>query len=352
MNRYQLWLGSAMVAALGLYCIGMDTLLTQRAADIAALPIAHAQTAEGYPVVVRQYNSRKEQEDFVYNNPPRRVVAVWQNSIETLIALGEGEQIIAAIGIPDKKYLRDEYQDAYTRIEYQSDRVPDLETALMMHPDFILGWYSTFGPKYLRGSDFWKDRGINTYIAESSIPVGMKGKHHTLEEEYRYIEDMGRIFGKSEQAHRMVQGVQDHIAAVRAYAAERQTRPKALVIEWMGKEIRVYGESTLAGQMVKRVDGELLAADLERIGEEEMRVLDPDVIFLVVTETLYGSEQMLVQRLVHHPALKNMRCVKEGRIHTLPLNAVYSPGVRVQDGVEMIAAALYPEMAGQERGNE
>lgn len=206
----------------------------------------------------------------------------------------------------------------------------------------------------MRGSDFWRARGINTYIAESSIPTGASTKKHTLDEEYRYLEDMGWIFGKSEQAHRMVQDVQEHIASVRAYAARRNTRPKALVIEWLGKEISVYGENTLAGQMVQSVDGELLAADLDRTGEEEMRVLDPDVIFLVVTETLYGSEQMLIERLIHHPALKNMRCVKEGRIHTLPLNAVYRPGVRVQDGVELIAAALYPDMRTElsERGHE
>ena len=345
MNRYQSWLGVALVAGLGVYCWGMDAFLTERTEAIRAIPMSQAQSVPGYPVAVEQYNSRQELQEFVYNNPPRRVVAVWQNSIETLIALGEGEHIIAAIGIPDKKYLREDYRDAYTTIAYKSDRVPDLETALMMNLDFILGWYSTFGPKYLRGTDFWRERGINTYIAESSIPTSVRGKGHTLDEEYRYIADMGRIFGKNEQAQQMIQGVQNHIARVRAYASHHRMHPKALVLEWMGKEIRVYGQDTLAGQMVQSVDGELLAADLDRIGAEEMRVLDPDAIFLVVTETLYGSEGMIMQRLYDHPALKNMRCVKERRVYTLPLNAVYSPGVRLQDGVELIAAGLYPNMA-------
>lgn len=102
MNRYQSWLGVALVAGLGVYCWGMDAFLTERTEAIRAIPMSQAQSVPGYPVAVEQYNSRQELQEFVYNNPPRRVVAVWQNSIETLIALGEGEHIIAAIGIPDK----------------------------------------------------------------------------------------------------------------------------------------------------------------------------------------------------------------------------------------------------------
>ena len=57
---------------------------------------------------------------------------MWQNSIETIIALGEGDRIVAGIGIPDRKYVRPEYREAYDKIPVQGyeirqfrDRIDD-----------------------------------------------------------------------------------------------------------------------------------------------------------------------------------------------------------------------------------
>ena len=48
-----------------------------------------------YPLAVETLNSHGEKERQVFYSPPKRVVAVWQNSIETLLALGVGDRIIA-----------------------------------------------------------------------------------------------------------------------------------------------------------------------------------------------------------------------------------------------------------------
>ena len=72
--------------------------------------------------------------------------------------------------------------------------------------------------------------------------------------------------------------------------------------------------------------------------------LDPDVIFVVVTEFNYGHEQDVLDRVNKHKALKNLRCVKEGRVVALPLYAIYSSGVRTYDGIKIIAAGMYPDL--------
>lgn len=80
-----------------------------------------------YPVTVTSMNSKGEMEEEAFDKPPERVVAVWQNSIETLLALGVGNRIVAGMGIPNEKYLRPEYRDQYEKIPYTSLQNLDME---------------------------------------------------------------------------------------------------------------------------------------------------------------------------------------------------------------------------------
>lgn len=304
-------------------------------------PVQYDYNPAHYPVTIENYNTQGEPEQMTYTKPPERVVAVWQNSIETLLALGVGDRIIAGNGVPDKKFFRKEYQEQYSKIPYTGLQLLDLETTMMLKPDLIVGWHSTFAPKALRPTDFWHKRGVNTFIARSSI---ITNKKRTLENEYKDILDLGKIFDKNERAQQLVADMQHEMQFATSQTASFQKRPRALVIEFMGKEVRVYGERSLAGDIVHELHGELLAAKDRSIGIEQVVELDPDVIFVVVIESHYGHEQDMVDRVTQHKALKNLRCVKEGRVVALPLYAIYSSGVRTYDGIKIIANGLYPEL--------
>ncbi|WP_440442026.1 ABC transporter substrate-binding protein [Phascolarctobacterium succinatutens] len=304
-------------------------------------PVEYAYNPAHYPVTIENYNTQGELEQMTYTKPPERVVAVWQNSLETLLALGVGDRIIAGNGVPDKKFFRKEYQEQYSKIPYTGLQLLDLETTMMLKPDLIVGWHSTFGPKVLRTTDFWHKRGVNTFIARSSIG---DGKPRTLQNEYKDILDLGKIFDKNERAQQLVADMQHEMQFATSQTASFQKRPRALVIEFMGKEVRVYGERSLAGDIVHELHGELLAAKDRSIGIEQVVELAPDVIFLVVTEFNYGHEQDVLDRVNKHKALKNLRCVKEGRVVALPLYAIYSSGVRTYDGIKIIAAGMYPDL--------
>ena len=54
-----------------------------------------------YPVTVETLNSHGEMREETFQKPPKRVVCIWQNSIENLLALGLGDRIVAAMGLPD-----------------------------------------------------------------------------------------------------------------------------------------------------------------------------------------------------------------------------------------------------------
>lgn len=296
---------------------------------------------EYYPIKINNINSRNEEETFQYNRPPRKVVAVWQNSIETLIALGAGDNIIAGIGVPGRDYILPEYRSTYDKIPVTSLETLDLETIMMMEPDFILGWYSTFTSKVLRDTDFWKKRGINTYIAKSSSKTE---RRQVLQDEYEYILDLGKIFDKNQRAEEIVNNMKSEINFVLSKSKHIDIRPKTILIEFIGKEIAVYGGKTLAGDIVRNLNGEILEPDALHFSLEQLIELDPDVIFVIITETEYGNEKEHINRIRNNNALQSLRCVKSNRIYPIPLYAIYTPGVRLYDGIKTIAHGLYPNI--------
>ena len=300
---------------------------------------------EGYaPVTIENIDEKGAPRSEVYDAPPQRVVAVWQNSIETLLALGVGDRIIAGMGVPDARYIRPEYRAAYEAIPYTSLENLDVETILMMQPDLIVGWSSTFSPKVLRGTAFWVGRGVHTYIAPSSA---RGNRNKTIAQECQDIRNLGRIFGREERAAEIVAEMQNEIAYVAEKTAHMERRPLALVIELLGKEIRSYGADTLAGDMMRALGVDHLAAEGQSLSMEELITLAPDAIFVVVIEDDYGNEDAILARLYENPALQDLMCVQQRRIYPIPLYAVYSAGIRTYDGITIFAHGLYPQIYGE-----
>ena len=275
---------------------------------------------EGYaPVTIENIDEKGAPRSEVYDAPPERVVAVWQNSIETLLALGVGDRIIAGMGVPDARYIRPEYRTVYEAIPYTSLENLDVETILMMQPDLIVGWSSTFSPKVLRGTAFWAGRGVHTYIAPSSA---RGNRNKTIAQECQDIRNLGRIFHREERAAEIVAEMQNEIAYVAEKTAHMEKRPRALGVDH-------------------------LAAEGQSLSMEELITLAPDAIFVVVIEDDYGNEDAILARLYENPALQDLMCVQQRRIYPIPLYAVYSAGTRTYDGITIFAHGLYPQIYGE-----
>ena len=332
-----------LLVALSLLCAACSPIV--KVHENEHRPAMTEQAAASYtPVTVENIDEKGAPRSEVYDAPPERVVAVWQNSIETLLALGVGDRIIAGMGVPDSRYIRPEYRAAYEAIPYTSLENLDVETILMMQPDLIVGWSSTFSPKVLRGTAFWAGRGVHTYIAPSSA---RGNRNKTIAQECQDIRNLGRIFGREERAAEIVAEMQNEIAYVAEKTAHMERRPRALVIELLGKEIRSYGANTLAGDMLRALGAEHLAAEGQSLSMEELITLAPDAIFVVVIEDDYGNEDAILARLYENPALQDLMCVQQRRIYPIPLYAVYSAGTRTYDGITIFAHGLYPQIYGE-----
>ena len=114
-------------------------------------------------------------------------------------------------------------------------------------------------------------------------------------------------------------------------------------MEFLGKDIRVYGEKTLAGDILTSLGGDLIAKN-NTLSLEQLVDLDPDVIFLVIIERNYGEEKTFLDRVCKNKALSHLRCVRNKRVYPVHLYAVYSSGIRTYDGIKIMAHGLYPEL--------
>ena len=332
-----------LLIALLLLCSGCSFWHIDKPVDFGATPLHRdiAYHQENYPLTIENLNSKAEMESFTYEKPPQRVIAVWQNSVEIMLALGLEDRVIAALGVPTDECILPAHREAYNNLPYKSLELLDLETVMMMQPDMILGWYSTFSQNVLRGTDFWKNRGVHTYIAKSS---STNKEDRVLESEYQYILDIGRIFDREARAQEIVSNMKNEIAYVVQKTEKVKERPSALVIELMGNNVSIYGDKTLAGDIVHKLKGELLLGEARSISLEQIIDLDPDNIFIVITEKYHGYEQMYVDKILNNKALQNLECIKQKRVFPLPLYSIYAPGMRSYDGIQILAKGLYPEL--------
>ena len=164
---------------------------------------------------IENYDSSMKPHIYKFTQHPQRIVALWQNSIETLIALGAGDKIIAAAGVYNEKHLNPNYLEAYKRIPVRQTQIFSQENVLMMHPDFIAGWLFDFTGKgrSIGSSSFWEARNVNIYM---NLMNGAEFKaHHTIEDELQYITDLGKIVGNETKAASLVAGINNKILRCR-----------------------------------------------------------------------------------------------------------------------------------------
>lgn len=138
--------------------------------------------------------------------------------------------------------------------------------------------------------------------------------------------------------------MKDEISRAAGQATLTGKHPRVLIIEFMGSDISVYGEETLAGDILRRMNGELLASGQQQISKEQIIEMDPDAIFVILIEGDYDHPKQKLDMLYHEQALWDVRCIREKRVYPLPLYSVYSSGIRTLDGIRYIGKGLYPDL--------
>lgn len=322
-----------------------DSSSEQQSSEAESSVTEEPETDSHYPVTITNVNYNREPVEFTYEKAPERVITFWSNSLETMLALGLGDRVICAVGMNEDDILPEllpELEKIKTQLEYynnfvDSNAAMSKETAIMMEPDFILAWKSSFSDKTIGDVDYWNENGVGTYIALNSNDVS---DNRTLENEYQDILNIGKIFDVEDRAEALVNEMKEEVARV-TEATKDQEKKTVLVIEYLGDRIWNYDKTMLAGNMVIAMGGDLLDAPSD-IGKEDIINLNPDVIFVI------GSTEEKLTAVTDDPALASLNAIQNGDVYLMPLSYVYTSGVRTIHGLNKIGQALYPDLYSEQ----
>lgn len=290
-----------------------------------------------YPVTITTYNYKKEPVEVTFEKAPEKVFAVYQDSIETLLALGLEDRIVAAAGLDQD--VKSDYKDAFSKVNYLTEFTPDKESVIMLKPDFILSWYSYFSDKNLGDVSYWHQNGIQTYMMLNSGAASQR----TLENEYLDILNLGKIFNVEEKALTIIDQMKSQINETVAHASSKGVSPKVLLMEVEKDGIRVYGDNTLGGDMIKNLGATLVTAPENQMSSEALIQENPEVIFTVY----FGSSDSLqdaqaaVAKLTEDPKYASLQAVKENRVYAISLGEIYCSGTRTLDGIKTLSQGIY-----------
>ena len=319
-----------------------DSSSEQQSSELESLTDADSEDENShYPVTITNVNYNKEPVEYTYEKAPERVITFWSNSLETMLALGLGDRVICAVGMNEESILSElkpELEKMKNNVEYYNDFVNSnaamsKETAIMMEPDFILAWKSSFSDKTVGDVDYWNENGVGTYIALNSNDVS---DNRTLDNEYQDILNIGKIFDVEDKAEALVEEMKAEVKRV-TDATKDQEKKTVLVFEYLGDKIWNYDKTMLAGNMVIAMGGDLLDAPSD-IGKEDIINLNPDVIFVI------GSTDEKLTAVTEDPALASLNAIQNGNVYLMPLSYVYTSGVRTIHGLNKIGQALYPDL--------
>lgn len=300
-----------------------------------------------YPLTITTYATDGSEIQTVYEKAPEKVLAVYQGCIETMLALGLEDHLVATAGLDNE--VPDDQKAAFSKTNYLDEFTPSLETVTMLEPDMIFSWGSLFGEKTLGNTQNWIDKGVNTYMNSNTHPRYEGNTYsRTLENEYTDILNIGQIFDVQDKAEAIVQEMKDTIAAVESATADITERPTVMILESWGDTYTNYGAVDLGGDMVTKLGGVLVNPDASGVGKEDIIAANPDVIFVVyMPYSGDDPEQLRAEKLaefMEEEAFASLSAVQNERVYPIMLSEMYASATRTQDGILTFAKGLYPDL--------
>ncbi len=296
-----------------------------------------------YPITITNYDYSGAEVTSTYTEVPTKVIAGYQGTIETMIALGLEEHLALSFGLDNQ--VKDQWQAGFSKANYQEDmRFPDKEFITITEPDMIFSWGSLFSEERLGDVSNWNEKGANVYIS-SNTRAG--GHSRTLENEYTDILNIGKIFDVNDKAEALVNEMKDGIADTLA-SVPTDSSTTVAVIEPISDGFTNYHRDTLAGDMVVSLGGTLSMADSTSIGKEDIVLADPQVIFVVYMAYDGANPQEVIDsqlaKFTEDPAFASLSAVQNNRLIPIMLGDIYASGPRTLDGIQTIAEGIYPEV--------
>lgn len=275
--------------------------------------------------------------EVTYDKVPETIVSFNSHTTENLFALGLGEKII---GISyNNAEISPEYKEDLAKIKVLAEKYPSMEVLLGENPEFVYGRNSAFSEKGVGTVSDMVDNGITPYVSKATYTEGA-----TMEDVYEDFENLGEIFKIEDKAEELINSIQEEISDVQEKMSSVEEKKNVFVYD-SGEEQAFTAGKSLETNLIELAGGVNIFGDLEKTWEkvnwETVVERNPD--YIIIND--YGTKtvQEKINFLKTHPAMKDIKAVKEEKFIVLPLSSTFA-GIRNDDAVKLIAQGLYPEV--------
>jgi iron complex transport system substrate-binding protein len=234
--------------------------------------------------------------------PPRKIVSIIPSGTELLFAVGAGDQVAGVTTYCDWP------PEAKAKPKI-GDIVVDYEKLATIKPDVVVTSYS----QTKKTSGEIEGKGYALFSVEP----------HSFEEIARALRTLGKISGHEAEGEKAAASLE---ARVRAVVAEPGP---TFYFEHSAEPLGTTGPDSYLGDALRRAGGRnIFDGGWKLIDWEAVMARDPEVI-LIAHDRRQGLE--------NRAGWKNLRAVKNGRVHVVALEHYVYPTPRLADGLEEAA---------------
>jgi len=286
----------------------------------AAAAPAVAQT--GYPITVVDDSGVSA----TFASPPQRIVSLNPGYTEIMFALGAGARVVAVDTYSD---YPPEAAAVKTRLNVYPS--PSVEAIVGLKPDLVLSLVES-------------DQTVSQ-LRQQKIPV-LKLFPKDFDATVSTITRLGQVVAAPDRAEAITSGMAARRDAVVAAVADA---PRPTVYEELDasdpSKPFVAGPNGFYGQLIDLAGGDNvfgdLPADFGQVGAESVIERNPDVILL--TDADLPLNPQTPDLVAARPGWDAIAAVQSGAVHAVNGRLVSTPGPRLIDGLEAIAAVLHPD---------
>jgi iron complex transport system substrate-binding protein len=258
--------------------------------------------------------------------PPRRIVCLTEETVETLYLLGEQDRIVGVSG----------YAVRPPQVRREKPRVSafisaDVPKILALDPDLVL----CFSDLQAEIASALVRAGIAVHVFNQRDIAGILAM----------IRMLGAMVGASERAEALAQGYERRLADVATAAQRRPVKPKVYFEEWDDPLISGIG---WVSELIEIAGGVDIFPDLRFQKAAKDRIVTPDAVMTAAPDVILASwcgKKVVPDKIKARPGWSDIPAIRDNRIVEIKSPLILQPGpAALTDGLDAIVAALWPAM--------
>ena len=255
--------------------------------------------------------------------PPRRIVCLTEETVETLYLLGEQDRIVGVSG----------YAVRPEQVRREKPRVSafisaDVPKILALDPDLVLGF-----------SDLQAD--IAADIVRAGVAVHVFNQRD-VQGILAMVRMLGAMVGAAERAEHLAESYQRRLTEIAAAASRGDVRPKVYFEEWDAPLISGIG---WVSELIGIAGGGDVFLELRTQKAAKDRIVTPDAVIAAAPDVILASwcgKKVVPDKISSRPGWRDIPAVRNGRIVEIKSPLILQPGpAALTDGLDAIVAALW-----------